>query len=408
MQDSSLPHSPEEIRRLLGRYLDSLLSLDEQADVEDLLSRFPAYQSELARLKAERFQIWGVLQSPADDLDASDSTLWQAISKHLETDAEAFILDTDPVFISAYYDGETHEEPALCQTFEAQLSHNDEACRVLGEFDLISQGIRRLAARQEETCDVDLASSVMAAFEAEGGYNSGYLAPEQVEMLSAHADNELSPREVIALNHLIEDEPNAKDMLFQFNGLSDAIQSASERWQAQAPDCFEAIRDQLPAIVAENAKSTITPFWQRRQVRQAVRVAGPIAAVTMLFLVSVPILNGSLGFSPFGGPQASSRHSLELASLPLERLGRNSRPLAMGDASMVPAIEDAASSSSSRSLEIPSKPMFEPVNRATSATVITDTPANLAHGKSPSSEEYLFQALNERSAREDVSNILGD
>lgn len=408
MQDSSLPHSPEEIRRLLGRYLDSLLSLDEQADVEDLLSRFPAYEGELARLKAERFQVWGVLQSPADDLDASDSTLWQSISQQLEADAEAFIVDSDPVFISAYYDGEAHDDASSLKTFESQLSQNDETCRILGEFGLISQGIRRLAARQEESCKIELAQSVMAAFAAEGGYDSGYLAPEQVEMLSAYADTELSPREIIALNHLIEDEPNAKDMLSQFNGLSDAIRAASESWQAQAPDCLEAIRSQLPAIVAENAKNNVTPFWQRRNVRQTMRVAGPVAAVTALFLASIPILNGSLGFSPFGGPQVSNRDALELASLPLERLGRNSRPLALGDASMAPAVENATASSSSASLEIPSKPMLEPVNRATSATVITDTPANIAHVKSPSSEEYLFRALNERSAREDVSNILGD
>lgn len=405
MQDRSSPHSPEEIRRLLGRYLDSLLSLDEIDRVEDLLGRYPTYQRELIRLKAERFQIWGVLQSPADDFDASDSTLWQAISSQLDADAEAFVIESDPAFISAYYDSEMSSDEAQREAFEAQLSQNEEACRFLGGMGLVSETIRLFAARQEEQCELDISGSVMDAFQAEGGFEAHVLAPEQVEMLSAHADEALTPREIIALNHLIEDEPQAKALLSQFNALSDAIRLSSTVWQEEAPDCIAAIRSQLPAIVAENAKSNVVPFLQRPHVRQTLRLAGPVAAVGLLLILSVPVLNGYLGFSPLGNGQSSHSSSLELASLPPEHLREHGRPLAMGDASMFPSLGTATSSSS---LEIPSKPLLEPVNRANSTTVITDIPANSPHGKSPSSEEYLFSALNERSAREDVSNILGD
>jgi hypothetical protein len=137
MQDSP-PHSIADIRRLVSRYLDGLLSPEDTMMLDNLLVRFPIYQAELLALQTAREQVREALNTTAlDNLDALDNkpgflnsdAFWQDIAAQLEKDADQDLLAADPEFISAYYDGEISRddlepESTGLTAFEAQLYGN--------------------------------------------------------------------------------------------------------------------------------------------------------------------------------------------------------------------------------------------------------------------------------------------
>lgn len=403
MQDSP-PHSIAEIRRLVSRYLDGLLSPEDTMMLDNLLVRFPIYQAELLALQTAREQVREALNTTAlDNLDALDNkpgflnsdAFWQDIAAQLEKDADQDLLAADPEFISAYYDGEISRddlepESTGLTAFEAQLYGNDEANRLLGVMGQVSEAVRRFAYRQESACTVDVMQQVMAVLQADFAQDSedseletilpGLLSNKQVEMLSAYADQALTPRETIAANRLVESESEAKALLNDFNRLSDGIRAAAERWQSQAPDCLPELRILLKQALQENAKISV-PLSARKKTMLRLL---PVAAAALLLLLSFPML-------PI--------HPNEMSGPTIALLPTDYRP----ESSSMPSLSLPGDQAGS-----PSQPLLEPVSQARSVPLEGNIITDAQEPRSPSSEEYLFNALNEHNNREDVSSMLGE
>jgi hypothetical protein len=409
MQDRP-PHSIAEIRRLVSDSLDGLLSPEDTAMLDTLLARFPIYQSELLAAQAMRGQIRETLENPGF---SKPDALWREIAAQLDADDAQDMLTADPEFISAYYDGEIPRfglgeaglegaAPDVPEraAFEAQLFRNDEASRLLGVMAQVSEAVRRLAYRQENACTVDVTQQVMAAFLEEGkGPESeslpGSLTLEQVEMLSAYADQALTPRETIAVNRLVESEAEAKTLLNGFNRLSDSIRAAADRWRLKAPDCLPALRPSLKQALLESPAAPI-PLSALSARKKALRILTPVAAAALLLVLSFPMLP----LSPDARPGAMNGSLVAL--LPAGSRPESDSLRENADArSTFSLSQDAADSPA-----IPLEPLLEPVSQARSLPVERNIITDATEHRAPSSEEYLFNALSEQNNREDISGML--
>lgn len=430
------PHTLLEIRLLLSQYLDSELTPTEMKVVDGWIASFPAYAEELQKLRKTR-EVLSTSLGAAGALESPSDSYWNGIMNRLNTDRENPLGDIDPEFVSAYYDGEIPALDESFNAFEGQLYHNPEANRMLAQMGEISETVRRFGYRLETACTLDVTQHIMAAFQAESAPQfqigqaqdaeiEGISISAEQEMLSAYRDQALSPRETIEANRLIEANPQAREALGRFNQLSEQIQSVSEQIQAQAPDLLPVVSEILrrPA----EAGGLVIPIDRFRTAKRALNIAGPIAAAVLLFALLMPASQHSLTpASTPGGHQVAQSVSLsqpqvaeaqaateepvvdrqEIASVPTESISANRVSYAATPAEVtvaVPALNSRAASPM-RSPAVESLPVTQIAARPASIE-ISRVEAPTTH-KSPSSDEYLFSALNEQMPDGDVASILG-
>ena len=413
------PYSIAEIRILLSQYLDGALQPERMVELDALMEQFSHYKEELLKLQAARGLVQNSMENALEDpLDEPmlrynkiSDLVWKNIAGQLEADQQTTPGDYDVEFISTYYDGEiVADDPAL-KAFEAQLYQNPEANRLLAELGQVSDAIRQFGYRQEDNCGIDLTAQVMAAFAAESdtAVDSDILAEEtllnsELEMISAYADQELTPRETIEANRLVESQPQSRLALIHFTRISEWIQSISQQLQAQAPDLWPQLEPVLQKSPEEGG--IVVPFDRQKRLKAIAKIAVPaVAAVFVIFLA----LSG-LRVEPAGQSLASENvvNGNELASVPVGSLGRQSirfsEPQQDGDALDVSAAMNLRASSPR-----PLKPVLEPSPKiaARSGAAAGEESAVDPNERTPSSEEYLFKALNEQMPEEDISNIIG-
>ena len=161
--------SLNNLRLLLSRYLDGSLEDDRLADVTLMLDR-PEVQAELLKLQTANDLLHRTLQRLGEHPESCDTALQNRIRENilrqLACDHAAMPISRDSEFhfetISAYYDREL--DASTQRTFEAQLSNNPDANRMLADLHDISEAIRRFAYRQEDACALDVTAQVMRAY----------------------------------------------------------------------------------------------------------------------------------------------------------------------------------------------------------------------------------------------------
>ncbi|HEY9685929.1 MAG TPA: hypothetical protein V6C52_03035 [Coleofasciculaceae cyanobacterium] len=408
------PYSLPEIRLVLSEYLDGVLDPDKVVEVELLIEQYPAYKAALLKLQATRDTVQSAFGRQVEsEAPVSNSTdgLWKELSRQLEADQAEAPAPFDFEFVSAYYDGEIPASDPAFQVFECQLSNNPEANQMLADAGAVSETVRQYGYRLENACTLDITQNVMQAFAAEQNPQAAVehemereaLVPA-VETVSAYFDQELSAREIIEANRLIENDPDARRLLGNFNRLSEQIRSIGGQVEAQAPDCWNAIREELEK---QPDDGVVLPMDRERQKKRLLRIAFPAAAAAVLVLLTLPAAQ----FSPPGTAQELSYKAKaekigtdrsELASVPMAASSGGMMNVS-ADSASAPMLEDAVYRptrlAQPRSPEVvPSEPM---------AVHPDDAPDQRAGKKAPSSEEYLFDALSEQMPNEDVSAILG-
>jgi anti-sigma factor RsiW len=437
------PYSLVEIRILLSQYLDGTLDTEQMVHLDALMEQFPHYREEFQKLQATRDLVQGALERQAEKqlhFTKVSDLVWKNIATKLQADQQNQPQTYDVEFVSAYYDGEMSPHDPLFQEFESQLYSNAEANRLLGEVTQVSETVKQFGYRLEESCTLDISQQVMSVFLQETGKmpaaaqveesNGGISA--EMELLSAYVDQELSPRETIDANRLIENNPAARTTLGHFTRLSEYIQQVSLQIQAQAPDCWPAVEEILKRSPEEGG--IIIPITRRqKQVRHMVRIAIPTVAAAVLLLFFLPGVK--LDASHSVAREEASRQRLaadavqnvaykpsgvdgaELASVPMESLGQHRE--AVSESAMNASADLMPSDQERRKLDmapVPLKPLLEPSPKLAAkpaAPAAAAPPRAMAMmdaagtGKAPSSEEYLFNALNEQMPDEDISAILG-
>lgn len=443
------PHTLMEIKLLLSQYLDGTLDVEQVRQVEELLSHFPQYAAVLDKLQTTRDAVRATLVNQEQALSLNTDSLWASIAQRLEADQEIPAQAYEFDFVSAYYDGEIPASDDQLLAFESQLYKNDEANRQLAQVGEVSEAVRQWAARLESHCPVDVTEAVMAQWRAEmtslQQVNSQVNAEEDlpaedlasVEMLSAYVDQALSPREVIEANRLIESDAASKLTLTRFNQLSAGLASISGQLQAQAPDVTSTVMTLLsqsspqePSLVSLDAARK-----PKGKVYQWAQWGGLTAASVLLvtFLSSVnwqedtpvstvalkaaPTLaavatDRSVSLTPAAPEQLAQSKGTELASVPTSsRLDRASEDFSLR--------AEPAESMDTRAVG-PIRPMKASPRRverildgfrgnrvAARAFPRPDIAPEETRTAAPSSEDYLFNALNEQMPGEDVSSILG-
>jgi hypothetical protein len=428
------PYSLVEIQCLLSQYLDGALEPERMVQIDALLEQFPQYRDELLKLQATRGLVHDALERQTETqlhyTKISDG-VWKNILGKLKADQQVQPTQPDAEFISAYYDGEIPAESAELQAFESQLYGNAEANRLLAELGQVSETVRQFGYRLENACSLDISAQVMELYRQEQGLAPGNATapsimddhiPAETELMSAYADQELSAREIIEANRLIESSTSARTTLGGFTLLSEHIQHFSTRLQMQAPDLWPSVHRILMRSPAEGG--IVTPRHRRQKLRHLSRIAIPAAAAAVLLLFFMPTTHlhsaNSVAKSvsintvqrvAYQG--TSPANATELASLPGATLGQSlaqdraelAAPT-MDSSDIMPAVEKRMPAAQ------PLKPILDPSpqiatkpSRATADTA--STTSGLSDGKAPSSEEYLFNALNEQMPDEDVSTILG-
>lgn len=436
------PHTLLEMKLLLSQYLDEVLAPEQVQAVDDLLSRFPQYAEELQKLKKTREALCASMggqmidgqatAEPSFGPDTGGSDAWKNISKRLKADQKNPSCRFDPEFVSAYYDGEIPAMDAGFIEFESQLFHNAEANELLAQMGEVSESVRQFGYRLETACTLDISQNVMAAFMAEQGPPSsvvdeenGAPLPADIELMSAYADQALTPRETIEANRLIERDAAAKRSLSRFNQISEHIAAVSTQIQAQAPDLWPVISEILKK--SPEAGGLVVPMDRFARLKRWGKVAGPVAAAVLLMVFmmparqqSAPSVAGSVPVTQRQVAVAASYRApavdkLELASVPAQEIEEQGIGMAV-DSSVV-AAPIAASSAVALRTSFRSRlgtDADEPRSAARStrtvasrpSRVISDVPGTM-NAPAPSSEEYLFNALNEQMPGEDVSAILG-
>jgi len=424
------PHTAEEMRLLLCQYLDGALTAEHMVEVDRLIETNAAYKEELLRQQTARGSLKSAINLETADEAVPPASLWAGIAAQLEADETAEPLAADPEFISAYYDGEISASDPELQAFEAQLPGNDEANRMLADLGAVSEAVRRFGYRLEESCTLALTQQVMAALNADEGLAD--VTPEDsaeapadpvAEMVSAYFDQELSARETIEANRLIEGNPDARRLLGNLNALSEQIRGIAAQMEAQAPDCTTSVMEvvALEAHTEAVASKKVAALAGRRRLRQW---AVPAAAAVLLLVLAFPLLSGQTALQ--GGNMA--QESRELASVPMaSSLSSAGRMMASDEAAMdrsgdllpapmampqAPVLQDASFRREAGSMPatVPLAPMLEPESPlASTETRTKGISADMvkASRQTPSSEEYLFNALSEQMPEEDISALLG-
>jgi hypothetical protein len=420
----------------LSQYLDQELTSTEEAALLLELDCSPDLQARFARMKIVHDALQNVAQQAQDEASTMPS-MWSAIASQLQMDTMAanpevqIDANNDAAhyqeMASAYFDGELNVEEQA--QFEVELLHQPQINQLLINFDSLSSSISHLVSH----CDVDIASNVLSEFETEKESElindqavlallPAGLTLEQMEMLSAHIDEELKPQETIALNRLIENEPQAKQSLQQLNHLRDAVQQATQRWEAQAPlISWNDIQTQLT-----NDPVFLSDARQKRekrsaQFKKAMWLGAPMAAAAALLLLSWPalqmneLLGTNLSLTSDGNLSSTA---VQIASLPHRRNGNLSRLSSNGESvpslPVLPVLRSASheNPSKSQTMLVPTQPILDPAvhQLATRRAGSRPDAPNFGgkKGKSPSSEEYLFNALDEQGSGAELSNLLND
>lgn len=434
------PYSLVEIRILLSQYLDGTLEAERMVQIDALVEQFPQYHDELLKLQATRGLVHDSLERQAETqlhyTKISDG-VWKDIAAKLKADQQNQPTKYDAEFISAYYDGEIPTDDVELQAFESQLYGNPEANRLLAGLGQVSETVRQFGYRLENACSLNIATQVMDAYRREQGLAAVGVSeisdldgnvPAEAEMMSAYADQELSARDTIEANRLIESSASARTALAGFTLLSEHIQHVSTQLQAQAPDLWPSVNGILMRSPQEGG--LVIPINRKQKLRSLTRITIPAAAAAVLLLFfmpgthlhsahsvasSVTVNSANSAIQRVAYKSSSPDDATELASLPGATLGQSlaqdreelTAP-AMDSSDLMPAVEKQMPTSSAQ----PLKPILDPSpqiaakpSRATSDTA--STASGLSDGKAPTSEEYLFNALNEQMPDEDVSAILG-
>lgn len=426
MVDQRPPLSQEEFQALLSQYLDGTLTDDEKRTVQLLLETHPDYQKEYSRLLQLRGTIGQLQRNLEPGKDGPD--LWQDISQQLAADRQAPVGQYDFEFISAYYDNQVSRTDPERQAFEAQLYNNDDASRTLGEIDQLSTALRGYGHRLEENCTFEASARVMAAYRGEtGGVAAARPSDESIDPvladLSAYADQELSGKDVIRVNRLLETDPQLKRTLIFYNLLSDRMRFIHHALVEQAPDLWPALAPEVAQIAEENRQKgkTILPFS-----RPVVAVSAMAAAVLLLFMMAplgsllqpgqpnTPVDEVFLANNPAttgygvvgleGGSllqRADYRHKPErqLAALPsmsISPQASDSREADIAIATEAISLEDAAPAAPAAATE----PVEMAANRTNTrpnglSAGLTAPARQRANIAIPSSEAYLFRRLKE-------------
>lgn len=374
-------YSLDAIRLLLAQYLDGALDADRLMEAELLLDSSPEARAELLKLQQAKGRLQASLQAsqvePVNDA-------WQNICHQLKADECIEPQSYDFEFISAYYDGELDPKDPACLVFEAQLFNNADANRMLSDVDAVSEAIRRFAYRQEEACSVDMTEAVMCAYQAESEDDVS-VSPE-VEAISAFVDKELVPKEVIALNRLLEQDAEARLQLARFTQIADWVQAwAGRQVERCRGDYWPAIQTQLQAECLEQRASRQKSGLSKGLLQ---KVALPAAAAAFLVVLSIPALRDESAV-----PTLPGYNHVQLASVPMGASG----------AGFLHASHSVGAYAQNAVLAQPLEPSVEPERQLVSREV-WDTPQV---GRAPSSEEYLFRALEEEVPNTDVSAIFG-
>lgn len=448
------PYSLMEIRIKLSQYLDGETDAAEMAEMDALLVSFPDYQQELSRLRAVKNWVQGSCEPELHQslhYNKISDQVWLNISSRLVSDLDSVPEKYDAEFISAYYDGEILKDTEECQAFESQLYANDEANHLLADIAQVSEMVRQLGYRMENACTLDISGDVMTRFLTQSDTASASLAsmPDPLRastvhlpvsddilsestpvssdmlLLSAYADHELSAREIIQANQLIENEHFAKQGLLRFNQLSERIQSISQELQALALENFWLyLEGSLKQPVSQGG--IIVPLRRASGFKEVLRAAAvPIAAAVALFVILIPPdrLNDGKSVSADAIRQSTQRISekipsqtsltREIASVPV-----NSVNLADGidsdslESNALSGVRDSGSQiipvsnrHSNSSGDMAALSQIAANAQSSSVNSLSGRHSNGHTG--PSSEEYLFSALNEQMPDEDISNLLG-
>jgi anti-sigma factor RsiW len=411
---------------LMPHYLDGELSCEEEADFLLAVQESPNLQRRFAHAKTIHEALQNIAHQATYWLDDTDKTpsLWTAIANQLHEDAVA-----DPVgdiwaleTASAYHDGELSPEER--EQFEAQLHQQLFLNQLLADFETLSESI----SQGVSSCEVDVSAEVLHRLMTDNSEDTmqpllpSGLTLVQVELLSAHTDDALKAQDIIAVNRLIESDMQARHSLQQFHSLHETLQQASIQWQAQAPViAWREIQDQLlkdPVFMAEAYQQRSRK--QAAQFKKAIWLGAPMAAAAALLLLSWPALqmNELLGFSlplearPEGSKLATIAPA-QIASLP--RIGRGALShLSSSGESAPPLPAFTVFDGKPHRMIVPTHPVLDPAVRQLAVRQQSGSRSDVPnsgskHGrKSPSSEEYLFHALEEEGSGAELSTLLGD
>jgi anti-sigma factor RsiW len=426
------PHTLLEMKLLLSQYLDGLLEPEQVQAVDALLSQFPQYVEELQKLQKTREALQAslgaqALETPKLDAQSGKDT-WKTISKRLKADQKNPSKVFDAEFVSAYYDGEIPAVDSEFIEFESQLYHNAEANELLAELGEVSEAVRQFGYRLETSCTLDISQNVMAAFMAEQGQaglnpemDEMSLSPE-IELMSAYADQALTPREIIEANRLIEREPSAKLSLSQFNQISEQIASVSNQIQSQAPDLWPSVSEILKRTPEEGG--LVVSIDRFKSLKRWGKIVGPVAAAVLLLVFAMPARQQPVQSVAQSVPVAQQQATVpvsyrsqvvdkaEIASVSPQEVEEKDLGFTLASASAevpVAASSAVALRTSFRSRISPEMADPRPSKKVASRPplqTMSDVPGTIS-APAPSSEEYLFNALNEQMPGEDVSSILG-
>lgn len=380
------PNSPSEISIPFSRPEDGLPDIERVEDLDTFIIQSPeAGEAMLKHANTSNLlkETWDrMIASPFPEMDGREEALWESIARRLDSDRLTSPTDYDTEWLSAYYDRQIPADDPLLPAFEGQLANNPDANRILADLADTSEAVRRFACRMEEVCTLSLTSQIMTMLASDDTslnldalpHPTG-LAEAEIDLLSAYADQALSTREMIDANRLTENNEAARTLLFCLNRLSGEIQSFYRRLEAEAPDLRLNVIPIISREIAEEAavtsKRAVLPF-NRKFLRFAVPTAAAIALIWLFFSYERPGLTN---------PEA------ELASVPGKV--NNVRLVEFDQSSTVPDGELA-------------------VLRRDEEMSGSRIGARSSRHKTPSSEEYLFSALNENAtAKEDVAVIFG-
>jgi hypothetical protein len=406
--------TPKDWDLTLSCYFDGELSAEEEATLFVELEKSTDLQIRFNQMKKLQETLQVNFSNQLSD-ESTLPTVWQSIAEKLKqpqesalTDYEFELLTED---VSAYHDNELNE--AVMPHIERSLTEDKTHASLLSNFQQMSQAISQLT----ENCDIDIAAQVMAKLTQQ---NETEL--QSIEILSAHLDGELKTQDIIEVNRLLESSGEAKSQFLKLNTLHDLIQQSNEKRIASTDiDLWASIEKQLLAdnvvpIASKSKQSKLLPF------NKAIWLGAPMAAAAALLVLSWPALqvDNLMGTEITLGDTSTA--STQIASFPklnnmgLSRLSSNGESVPVIPA--LPVLNQKAGSPTNDNLKaqvilVPSKPILDPATRqlATRRIAIkTDATAfkNKSGKKTPSSDEYLFHALEEQGSGAEFSNLLND
>lgn len=358
MSNDYPPQSKSDLYFKLSQYIDEALPKDEMTRVATWIEHSPECQQMYSNMVKIVRAVSNTGNAASIQLD--DTTdFWSAIKKDLKTGSKIEHQDnTVPVSetCSAYLDGELGEER---QSFERTLFHNTEANTLLGDFSTMSVTLKQWQMRIQDNCTVDCYPSILDRL-LEPASSQVPAGDASLLLLSAHIDQELSPRESIEVNQLLESDNLIKKQLIEMTETVDSVhgvfQSAVDQCTLPAGAAWSAIQQKVSAEWVATKKqsrksSNIVQMFQRVLPATVAVAAVLVAVFTTLFSDNNPF----------------QKHQTIASAMP-------------GSSSHVQIIDS-------------------PQTPASTTTKVAQ--------KTPTSEEYLFHMLESDSSGNVITEILG-